>query len=277
MNLKESRMMVLGARGMLGQVVCRHFRGKVREFIPFAGRFRWADAGSTVRLLAQQDPDIVINCAGAIKQRTSSDGELYHANSLLPLELGALLPPKTLLIHPSTDCVFSGRSESSYSSDRLADAEDAYGWSKYLGEEALLSRPLTLVPRVSIIGPDEREGGPGLLNWFLRQPDGASVKGFTNHLWNGITTLEWCHQIERRLRSGEDFTLTRGTRLQLGTEAPITKCDLLAAIAASFGKCVTIVPHAAESEVNRVLVPDAVCPPIEHQLAELAQWLRGSR
>lgn len=269
-------MVVLGAGGMLGQVVCRHFRPLVGDLIPFSGRFLPGDAGSKVRELASSQPDIVINCAGAIKQRTSDDGALYYANALLPLELKAMLPARTLLIHPSTDCVFSGHSESAYRSDQPADAEDVYGWSKYLGEEALLSRPLTLVPRVSIIGPDEREGGPGLLNWFLRQPDGATLKGFTNHLWNGITTLEWCHQIERRLRSGEDFEPMRGTRLQLGTEAPIAKCDLLAAFAASFGKRVTIVPHAAESGVNRVLVPDAVCPPIGHQLAELAEWLRAS-
>ncbi len=276
-DFKQSRMIVLGARGMLGQVVCRYFRDKVRELAPFSGRFSPADAGRTVRSLAGQRPDIVVNCAGAIKQRTSDDGELYYVNAVLPLEFKALLPPETVLVHPSTDCVFSGRSEAPYHCGQAGDAEDVYGWSKYLGEEALLPRPLTLVPRVSIVGPDDREDGPGLLNWFLRQPDGATINGFTNHHWNGITTLEWCRQIERRLLSGDGLSDARATRFQLGTEASVCKHDLLEAFARKFGKRVTIVPHAGGSAVHRVLRPDTVCPPIDDQLSDLAAWLHGGR
>jgi dTDP-4-dehydrorhamnose reductase len=261
---------------MLGQVVCRHFKNLVRELTPFPGHFSQADAGSVVRDLASLAPDIVINCAGAIKQRTSNDAELLYANALLPLELAALLPGHTRLIHPSTDCVFSGASTTPYPTGHPADALDVYGWSKYLGEQALLARPFTLIPRVSIIGPDEREGGPGLLNWFLRQPEGATLNGFTNHHWNGITTLEWCHQVEQRLHSGDGFSTNHGTRFQLGTADPLNKYDLLLAFARHFDRRVHIVPHAAAESVHRVLAPDAVCPPIESQLSNLVRWMASA-
>jgi dTDP-4-dehydrorhamnose reductase len=273
-HLEQSRMVVLGANGMLGQVVCRYFRDKVRELVAFSGRFSPSDAGATARSLATSNPDIVINCAGAIKQRTSNDGDLYYANTLLPIELKALLPKETVLIHPSTDCVFSGRADAAYRSDQIADAKDVYGWSKFLGEEVLLSRPMTLVPRVSIIGPDIRPDGPGLLNWFLRQPQGSTLHGFTNHHWNGITTLEWCRQIERLLSSGEGLSHTVGKRLQLGTAEPICKHDLLVAFARVFAKRITIIPKAEGPTVFRVLSPDILCSPLNQQLSDLAAWIR---
>jgi dTDP-4-dehydrorhamnose reductase len=219
------------------------------------------------------NPDIVINCAGAIKQRTSNDSDLLYANALLPLELASLLPLHTRLIHPSTDCVFNGHSPTPYRADQPADAEDVYGWSKFLGEEALRSRPFTLIPRVSIIGPDEREGGPGLLNWFLRQPNGSTLNGFTHHHWNGITTLEWCRQIERYLRTDEKLEPTHGSRFQLGTASSITKHDLLLAFARHFQKSVTIVPQSPGPAIHRVLHPQVICQPINQQLAELSHWM----
>jgi dTDP-4-dehydrorhamnose reductase len=275
MDLNSSRLVVLGPNGMLGQVVCRHFAPLVGKIIPFKHRFSQADSGNTVRELAAINPDIVINCAGAIKQRTNNDSELLYANALLPLELASLLPTHTHLIHPSTDCVFNGKSPIPYPEHQPSDAEDVYGWSKFLGEEALRSRPFTIIPRVSIIGPDERQGGPGLLNWFLRQPNGATLNGYTHHHWNGITTLEWCQQIEYQLRSGGNFIPNHGIRLQLGTADSISKHNLLLAFAKHFNKSVTIVPQSPGDPVHRVLQPQIICPPIEQQLEQLSSWLNS--
>lgn len=269
MNLAVSRMVVLGPGGMLGQMVCRYFGGRVKELIQFPERFVPEPPGAAVRNLVALMPDLVINCVGKIKQKTQKAGELHYANTVLPLELRALLPPGTVLVHPSTDCVFNGLTRTPYRVTDPVDADDVYGWSKYLGEQALLTRPNTLILRVSIIGPDNRPEGPGLLNWFLRQPDGATVKGFTNHWWNGITTLEWCRQVESFLAAGSGQGETSGVLRQLGTAEAITKDSLLRLFADVFGKQVQIGTHETPQAIYRVLEPEVTCRPIREQLEEL--------
>ena len=48
--------------------------------------------------------------------------------------------------------------------------------------------------RNSIVGPDIKESGIGLLNWFLKQK--TSVNGFTKAIWTGQTTLQLAKTIE---------------------------------------------------------------------------------
>jgi dTDP-4-dehydrorhamnose reductase len=62
-----------------------------------------------------------------------------------------------------------------------------YGKTKSLGESLL---PCVSNLRCSIIGP-ETKGFVSLLDWFRRQPRGAQLNGFSNHYWNGITTLQF--------------------------------------------------------------------------------------
>ena len=66
------------------------------------------------------------------------------------------------LIHISTDCVFAGHI-GMYTEDNIADAEDLYGRSKYLGE---VSGEGGLTLRSSIIGR-ELSTSSGLIEWFL--------------------------------------------------------------------------------------------------------------
>jgi dTDP-4-dehydrorhamnose reductase len=266
MQLGASRMVVLGPGGMLGQMVCRYFAGRVGELVCFSERFGFDPPGVVVRKLLALRPDMVINCVGKFERMPSDGSGLYLVNAVLPLELRIVLPEQTVIVHPSTDGVFSGKGTRPYAAIQPADAEDAYGWSKHLGEQALLGRGNTVVLRTSLIGPDKRPEGAGLLNWFLRQPDGAVLKGFTNHWWNGITTLEWCRQVETMLQ--ED--LGSGARLvQLGTANAISKDGLLRLFAEIFGKSVRIDAHEAAAPVNRVLLSQVTCRPIREQLEEL--------
>lgn len=51
--------------------------------------------------------------------------------------------------------------------------------------------------RNSIIGPDLDKGGIGLFNWFMCQE--TQVNGFTQVIWNGVTTLTLAKAIENAL------------------------------------------------------------------------------
>ena len=90
------------------------------------------------------------------------------------------------MIQIATDCVYSGKT-GGYNEDSLHDALDAYGKTKSLGE---VRSSTFLNIRSSIIGP-EINHKVLLLEWFLKQPKGAVLNGFSNHLWNGVTTLQF--------------------------------------------------------------------------------------
>ncbi len=126
---------------------------------------------------------VIVNCIGAIPQKTYSDDDFKRINVLFPLELSAYCSERGIpLIHVSTNCVFSGKKSGCLESD-IPDAEDVYGLTKWKGEP---SYGLTI--RCSIIGP-ERHSFSGLMEWFLTNPS-TSVFGYTDSYWNGLTTYE---------------------------------------------------------------------------------------
>lgn len=215
---------------------------------------------------------VVINCIGKIKQKTEDSQELMWANAVLPLALANELPSSQLLIHPSTDCVFSGMKGDAYSPKEVPDANDDYGWSKRLGEVALLGRGNTVIPRVSIIGPDKSVNPKGLLGWFLSQPEGAELKGFTNHLWNGITTLEWCKLMEEYISNRENVHLKKATIVQAGTVDHYSKFEMLELFAEAFQHRVKLAPYSTEVAVNRTLKPTVLCKDLSLQLTELVNF-----
>lgn len=128
--------------------------------------------------------DTVINCAGVIKPHSLKKPELtLFINGVIPHILSSFYKEK--LIQITTDCAFSGIQGAPYSEVSEKTPNDLYGLSKSLGEPFKDS----LVLRTSIIGPELGEGN-SLIAWFLKQ-QGQTIKGFTNHFWNGITTKQF--------------------------------------------------------------------------------------
>lgn len=127
--------------------------------------------------------DAVINCAGVIRPGTGIDQSgTFFINSALPHLLSRMY--KDRLIHVSTDCVFDGKKGAPYKETDPPNPNDIYGLSKSLGEPSQNS----LVLRTSLIGP-ELDGETSLLGWLSGQK--GIVYGFTNHLWNGVTTKQF--------------------------------------------------------------------------------------
>ena len=94
--------------------------------------------------------------------------------------------------------------------------------------------PRCAVIRTSIIGPELGEGH-GLMGWFLRQ-DGE-VNGYVNHLWNGITTLEWAKVCFEIISRGDS---PRRAIAQPGIEPAVSKYELLALISRVWEKEIRI-------------------------------------
>jgi len=156
------------------------------------------DGDVNLRKLASSiDVDYVINAIGiTIPFSLKNSGLTFFINSAFPFVLSNLFGSR--LIHITTDCVFDGQKDYPYDENSEKRPADIYGLSKSIGE------PIDcLTLRTSIIGR-ELKGFNSLLEWFLSQ-EGKTVKGFTKHFWNGVTTREFgniCHKI---IQNREEF------------------------------------------------------------------------
>lgn len=188
-----TKVLVLGATGMLGHSVAKVFmndpamqliqtsRTKLEGFLKFE-----AMKDDVAELINDVNPDWVINCIGVIKPHID---EKSPESVLRAVEINGIFPyllaksTTKSVIQIATDCVYSGE-KGNYNESDLQDATDVYGKTKSLGE---INIENLIHLRVSIIGP-EAGRSTSLLEWFKNQPKGAELNGFTDHLWNGITT-----------------------------------------------------------------------------------------
>jgi len=190
---------VLGSNGMLGSAVKAEL--KLRE-IKSAAITR--TSFGSYQLGSEQDSDIealenleeyfgipthVINAVGVVKPRideskSKSVLNAIQGNTIFPLSLGRYCESKSVhLIQIATDCVYSG-SKGDYIESDLHDPTDVYGKTKSLGE---FSGGCISLIRCSIIGR-ENDNKYSLVEWVNSQSANASINGFTNHNWNGVTT-----------------------------------------------------------------------------------------
>ena len=227
------------------------------------------DLNSVAKVLAEQRPDVIVNCVGIIKQRSEAKASLpsITVNSLLPPWLGEQCASwGGRLIHISTDCVFSGKGNGNYKEDDPSDAEDLYGKSKYLGE---VSTGNAITLRTSIIGR-ELFNRSSLLEWFLSQQR-KQVSGFKNALYSGVTTNHLAEVIGDVIQYHPKLT-----GLYQVTSQTISKCDLLHLLRDAYKLDVEIVPdetfHCDRSMAGDLFrrATGYVCPPWPKLAAQLA-------
>jgi len=107
-----------------------------------------------------------------------------YVNSIFPHKLSEYCVQNNIkMIHITTDCVFSGK-KGKYTEDSEHDCLDNYGKSKSLGETKSC-----MTIRTSIIG-EEVHSNSSLVEW-VKSMKNKEINGFTNHLWNGVTTRQY--------------------------------------------------------------------------------------
>jgi dTDP-4-dehydrorhamnose reductase len=201
--------------------------------------------------LEKEQFDLIINAIGLIKQLISEGNQedvktAYLINSDLPRELNDYAKDSsTPIIQIGTDCVYSGL-EGNYSEDSNFDCDDLYGLSKVSGERESKS---IMTIRCSIIG-HEVKSSVSLMDWFLSQPALTSVNGFTNHIWNGVTTLTFARVIHGIISKNTYLPET----VHLVPKDQISKFELLQILAEKFRReDIEISKFEAEIGVNRTL------------------------
>ena len=195
------RFLVLGCNGMAGHIISLYLKEEGHDVIGL-GRTKSTIVDSVVgdanntdlikEVVLSDNYDSVVNCIGILNQYADKNrAEAVFVNSYLPHYLAEVTKDiDTQVIHLSTDCVFSGR-RGQYKETDFRDGTTFYDRTKALGE---LEDEKNITVRTSIIGPDMKENGIGLLNWFMKQEE--QVQGYTKAIWTGQTTLQLAKTIE---------------------------------------------------------------------------------
>jgi len=276
MEKEKQKIVVLGSQGMAGHIMAEVLDetgdydvfGVARQSGKYVDTIvDVTDFGALENYLTKIKPDYVINCVGALVSQSKNDlPAAILLNSYLPQflsKLGNTLNFK--LIHISTDCVFSGK-DGGYTETSYRDGDDNYARTKALGE-VVNDKDLTI--RTSIIGPELKQNGTGLLDWFFKQE--GTINGYTQAYWSGVTTLELAKATIAFLK--QDIT----GLYQLCPEDKISKYDLLKLFAKVWDKTIEIEPFE-NYKVDKSLVCtrndfNYPTPEFEKMLLELKEWM----
>jgi dTDP-4-dehydrorhamnose reductase len=280
-----TKVLVLGGSGMLGSMVVdvlsRNSTFEVMatardaalaaDFgarLPGAAWRVFAVDGHAASLELLDGHTWIVNAIGITKPLIRDDhpAEIERAidvNARLPYLIGHRARRSgARILQIATDCVYSGR-RGVYVETDVHDALDVYGKTKSLGESF---QDNVHHLRCSIIGPEPKDF-KFLIEWFRRQPHAATVSGFINHRWNGVTTLHFA-----RLCEG---IIARGIALphlqHVVPSEPLTKAAMLHEFAATFRRPdIQIADVEAPAVVDRTL--DTTNPDMNRRLWEAAGY-----
>ena len=271
------KFLVIGCNGMAGHMISLYLKEQGHDVTGFARseskyvKTITGDASDLKRVkevVSSGQYDTVINCIGLLNQFAESDhANAVFMNAYFPHFLAKITEgTETQIIHMSTDCVFSGKT-GGYTEDALRDGATFYDRSKALGE---LENEKDLTLRQSIVGPDIKARGIGLMNWFMQQ-DGE-VNGFTGAMWTGQTTLQLAKTMERaaELRSHGLYNMV--------PETNISKYELLELFNHYIRNDELIIHPVEGVTVDKTLVRtrfdfDYWIPDYETMVKELAEWM----
>ena len=191
---------------MAGHLISLYFKEKGYDVVGFARSASHSLKNTIIgdatdlqfikRIIEDGNYDAVINCIGLLNQFAENNkAKAVLLNGYLPHYLVELTKDmNTKVIHMSTDCVFAGNN-GPYYEDSFPNGNTFYDRSKAIGE---INNDKDLTFRNSIIGPDIKESGIGLFNWFMKQEN--SIRGFTGAIWTGVTTYTLAKAMEAALK-----------------------------------------------------------------------------
>lgn len=261
----KKTILILGHNGMLGHMVKKFFNYMSDSYDILTIEEKFPQDIFLEKILKIKC-DIIINCIGKIPQKKPKNYETYLINASFPLWL-AENKIDTTIIHPSTDCVYSGKTNSKYYYiNDIMDAYDIYGISKKHASETLALYENVKEIRTSIIGP-ELNNKTSLFEWILNKSENEEILGYTNHLWNGITTLEWSKFLHELLQN--DF---KDKIYVLGSDIN-TKYDILQTVCNVFNIKRNIKKYQTNNVIiNKCLYPYYKRTDLKQQLLELKKF-----
>lgn len=247
------KVLILGSNGMAGHTICKYLKNKnyivdtlARSNAKFNLDIENTDLTNRFLNEIKDDYDFIINCIGLLVNDSNNRPDRASIiNSWFPHAVEhAISKSKTKLIHLSTDCVFDGKKGNYIETDPHTET-NFYGKSKSLGE---INNSKDITFRMSIIGPEIKSSGTGLLHWFCNTTE--QVNGWDNALWNGITTLQLAKCIDQYINNPRIF----GIYHVVNNENTINKYELLIKINEIYNLGKQINRTQGPKPVNKILI-----------------------
>lgn len=213
------------------------------------------------------DFNAVINCTAVVNELAEQNkAEASFVNVFIPHYLAEITSESnTIVVHRSTDCIFSGK-QGHYRISDMPDSVSFYARTKAVGE-IINSKDITI--RTSLVGPDLNPAGSGLFNWFLRQT--GPINGFTGAIWTGLSTLEFAKEILTLLE-----TRAHGL-LQCVPSESINKYDLLNLFAKVMRLKKQVIPVEGvlvdKSLVRYIGEVQLETPSYANMMTQMAEWI----
>ncbi|MEK6921884.1 MAG: SDR family oxidoreductase [Nanoarchaeota archaeon] len=273
---KKMRILIIAKNGMLGHEVFSLLKEKGYTVFGTERTNEETNAilldlcdnpENIIRKIIENKPTVVINCAGILKPIAEQHPQsTIQVNSLAPHILAhACDTLGSKLIHITTDCVYDGKN-GQYNEQDVPSPSDFYGRSKLAGE-VVKSPHLNI--RTSIIGHEQRLDKYNLLDWFLDTKN-TECTGFTDHYWNGLTTVQLADFLIFIIE--KHFNIS-GTLHVYGDM--FTKYELLELFKEVYHKEIKIIKGSSSFFCNRTLASlifpslNYGVPPLKQQLYQL--------
>lgn len=173
------KILVTGANGQLGQCIQKiapDFEDRFEFIFADSQALDITDADSVSDYFYDHKPHFCINAAAytAVDLAETESEKAFGVNAEGIKNLAEICAEyKTVLIHVSTDYVFNGDTQISYSEDSFTDPQGVYGASKLAGEElALAANAKTVVIRTSWLYSEfSKNFVKTMLNLFRQRPE----------------------------------------------------------------------------------------------------------
>ena len=236
------RSLVLGHNGMLGHMVSKFL--KLNGLLVETTDLRWS-SNEFKDFIREYDGDYIINCIGAIHQRTNE----FDVNWELPIFLDFY--SKCKVIHPGTDCEMD---------------DDNYGRSKRIARDFIVTNSKqTKTIKTSILGP-EKNTKSSLMEWFLSNKDDQEIFGYSQYFWNGNTTLTWSEIALDLMKNWDNYS-----KETIICSECISKKEILDSLNEVFERNISI-NNKDDVRFNKCLIGNINTPHIKVQLQKLKEF-----
>jgi len=206
--MSDSRVLILGSTGMLGQALTFESKMRGHEVVGAAREGAeivcdLSDPDSCLKAFLKARPDIVINAA-AITDLSLCEREAVLAgkvNGAAPGIFACLSQQANArLIHVSTDHFFLDDGSKAHLECDPVTLVNSYARSKFVGEMNALKNPRSLVLRTNVVGLKGLRNQPTFANWVFDVVEGRAeatlfddyftssigVKAFSSYLFDAV-------------------------------------------------------------------------------------------